>query len=208
MKDQSGEFFESTGAARLLPQLLARTDSGAIVDVNRASEAFYGWPRVTMRSMLMSDLDTEAGTPWSVHAEVAAKEGGRREQRSHRIAGGELRPVEMCTSVVHVGTEPLMHVIVHERPASAPSQGTPSRNASSDGTPPDSARDARRIVHDFNNLLTVLRGSTTFLQDAIAELPQAREDLAAIERATDRAEELINELLAVLPKKRGLGTGD
>ena len=50
------------------------------------------------------------------------------------------------------------------------------------------------IAHDFNNALTVIRGSSGFLRDVVHGA--AVEDLALIERATDRAEALTQQLLA------------
>ncbi|MEO7521538.1 MAG: hypothetical protein ABIW79_06955 [Gemmatimonas sp.] len=185
MKDHSVQFFESTGAARMLPQLLVRTDSGAIVDVNRASEGFYGWPRVTMQGMLISDLDTGVDGRWSAPISSTDEGDGRRERRVHRVAAGTARAVEMCACVVTVGASTLLHVVVQDVTVQRPAAD---------------ARHARRIVHDFNNLLTVLRGSAVFLRDALEPASQASEDLASIENATDRAENLMKELLAVLPK--------
>ena len=195
MKDHFIQFFESTGAARMLPQLLVRTDTGAIVDVNPASEAFYGWPRATMRGMLMGDLDSDTGELLDAlsdasNAKSSAATNGWREHRAHRVAGGTQRSVAMCATMVDVAEHRLLHVVVHE----AAERATPG------GSRDSGTRDARRIVHDFNNLLTVLRGSAVFLRDGIDASSQAGEDLAAIERATDRAEELMNELLSALPR--------
>lgn len=53
------------------------------------------------------------------------------------------------------------------------------------------------IAHDFNNLLTVIRGATMFLRDALGDDSPQIEDVAAIDRATTRAEELTRRLLAV-----------
>lgn len=51
------------------------------------------------------------------------------------------------------------------------------------------------IAHDFNNALTVIRGATGFLRDSV-QGPTAEEDIATIERATDKAENLTRQLLA------------
>jgi two-component system, cell cycle sensor histidine kinase and response regulator CckA len=57
------------------------------------------------------------------------------------------------------------------------------------------------IAHDFNNLLTVITGNLEF---AVADLPvghRVREDLDEIARATDRARELVRQLLAFSRKQ-------
>ncbi|BAH37809.1 MAG TPA: hybrid sensor histidine kinase/response regulator [Gemmatimonas aurantiaca] len=53
------------------------------------------------------------------------------------------------------------------------------------------------IAHDFNNLLTVITGATSFLRDSLDTESPLLEDIAAIERASERAEELTRQLLAV-----------
>jgi PAS domain S-box-containing protein len=53
------------------------------------------------------------------------------------------------------------------------------------------------IAHDFNNLLTVITGATSFLRDSLETDSPLLEDVAAIERASERAEELTRRLLAV-----------
>lgn len=52
------------------------------------------------------------------------------------------------------------------------------------------------IAHDYNNLLTVIRGATTFLRDGLDARSPLVDDVAAIERAVDRASELTRQLLA------------
>lgn len=53
------------------------------------------------------------------------------------------------------------------------------------------------IAHDFNNLLTVIRGATGFVLDSVGESSPHASDLHAIERASERAEALTRQLLAI-----------
>jgi two-component system, cell cycle sensor histidine kinase and response regulator CckA len=52
------------------------------------------------------------------------------------------------------------------------------------------------IAHDFNNLLTSILGHVALLQDESSLVPEAREDLAQIRQAVDRAAGLSRQLLA------------
>lgn len=52
------------------------------------------------------------------------------------------------------------------------------------------------VAHDFNNILQVIRGHAEFLKEAVAGLPQAREDVAVIRDAATRASQLTQQLLA------------
>jgi CheY-like chemotaxis protein len=57
------------------------------------------------------------------------------------------------------------------------------------------------VAHDFNNLLTVIVNCATFLSDAMPEDDSKRRDVAQILRASERAEALISQLLALTRKK-------
>jgi nitrogen-specific signal transduction histidine kinase len=51
------------------------------------------------------------------------------------------------------------------------------------------------IAHDFNNLLSVMRGHAELLEDDLAVIEQARHRLVSMQRATDRAAALTDDLL-------------
>jgi signal transduction histidine kinase len=51
------------------------------------------------------------------------------------------------------------------------------------------------VAHDFSNLLAVISNFASFAREAAAE-PAVREDIAEVERAADRATELVRQLLA------------
>ncbi|MBZ0112715.1 MAG: response regulator [Thermoanaerobaculia bacterium] len=52
------------------------------------------------------------------------------------------------------------------------------------------------IAHDFNNLMMVIRVSSEFLREALPPDATAKEDIDAIQMASDRATELTRQLLA------------
>jgi PAS domain S-box-containing protein len=58
------------------------------------------------------------------------------------------------------------------------------------------------IAHDFNNLLTGILGHVTLLLDESSLSPEAREDLAQIRQAADRAATLSRHLLAFSRRPR------
>jgi len=57
------------------------------------------------------------------------------------------------------------------------------------------------VAHDFNNLLTVIVNCATFLSEAIPEGDPRRKDVTQILGASDRAEGLVSQLLALTRKK-------
>jgi two-component system, cell cycle sensor histidine kinase and response regulator CckA len=52
------------------------------------------------------------------------------------------------------------------------------------------------IAHDFNNILTAIIGYSNLLSDELPETGKAREDVAGIRKAADRASNLTRQLLA------------
>ena len=59
-----------------------------------------------------------------------------------------------------------------------------------------SARLAGGIAHDFNNVLSVMRGQVELLQDDLEVLESARARIDSVQRATDRAAALTDDLMA------------
>ena len=57
------------------------------------------------------------------------------------------------------------------------------------------------IAHDFNNLLTVISGNLVFAQDDLPTGHPVRRDLEEIARATERARDLVRQLLAFSRKQ-------
>jgi PAS domain S-box-containing protein len=58
------------------------------------------------------------------------------------------------------------------------------------------ARLAGGIAHDFNNVLSVMRGQVELLQDDLEVLESARKRIDSVQRATDRAAALTDDLMA------------
>jgi PAS domain S-box-containing protein len=52
------------------------------------------------------------------------------------------------------------------------------------------------IAHDFNNLLAIMRGQVELLQDDLAVIERARKRIDSVQRATDRAAALTDDLMA------------
>lgn len=57
------------------------------------------------------------------------------------------------------------------------------------------------VAHDFNNVLTVIRGHTQFLLETLDEDDAVRQDVAAIDDAAGRSEALTRQLLAFSRKQ-------
>jgi len=94
--------------------LLIEPDSGAIVDANPAAAEFYGYPRAGLISMNIADINT---LPPEV---IAAKRNQARLEKHnyfvfpHRLAGGEIRTVEVHSTPIEEKGQLLLFSIVHD----------------------------------------------------------------------------------------------
>ena len=317
------QLFEHNGAV----QLLADAATARILDANPAAEAFYGWPRETLRSMTITDLESITLEQWVEGISGIEAGTGLRVHREHRVASGGYRQVDAHLGMVEIGSRRVLHLIIQDHtdrervarhlrdseerfqavihgmrdgvvvfdqagaivlhnPSAErilgltgdqlrgvhpfdrdwaalredltpwPVDEHPGFMALRTGQPqprqqmvlrhgagattwlsvtadplyrPGDPRPygavgvftditalkayeerlrqtqaleavaqlAGGVAHDYNNLLTVIRGATGFLRDGVGASSPMLEDIAAIERATDQAEALTRRLLAV-----------
>lgn len=96
-----------------LPMLLIEPSEGRIVDANPAAASYYGYPRETLVTMRINEINTF--TPEQVRAEW---QRAQREQRNyfifrHRLASGEVRTVDVYSQPFFFnGRERLLSIIV------------------------------------------------------------------------------------------------
>ena len=204
---RDGTRFEQSDAI----QILADAENGRILDVNAAAVTFYGWPRETMQLMLLLDLDSTPVAGWRTLAHSIVSGASRRVPLQHRVASGALRPVDTYGRRLTVDGRQVMHIFV--RDASERQRADRLMRESEEGL-----RVIRKLqavceltantAHEFNSLLTVIAGSAGFLRHDLAGRERELDDIASIERASKRAEELTRQLLmsvrSELPRLRAV----
>ncbi|MDK9707090.1 MAG: PAS domain S-box protein [Desulforhopalus sp.] len=94
--------------------LIINSESGRIVDANPAACRYYGYTLPAIREMRITDINTL--TPEQVFEEMAR---AKAEQRmyfnfSHRLASGEVRPVEVYSGPIVLNGKQLLYSIVHD----------------------------------------------------------------------------------------------
>jgi len=181
-------------------------DASGIIRVhNPAAERILGLTGAQLTGLHPIDRDWQAtyedGSPWptALHpAQIALQTGRSQPRRIMQVSRG--------------GSEPSTWIVVTADPLIRPGESRPYAALAvfSDITElrhtDERLREAMAfeavaevagsIGHDLNNVLTVIRAATTFLRDAVSPTSPQFDDVAAIERATDRAEWLTRRLLA------------
>lgn len=94
--------------------LLVDPTTGAIVDVTPAAAAFYGYPRATLRTMNIRQVN--ALTPDELASALARATSGARTAFivPHRLADGRICQVELNSSVVEIDGRRLLFSVVQD----------------------------------------------------------------------------------------------
>ena len=109
-EERHRQLFEHNGAV----QLLVEAATGRIQDANPAAEGFYGWPRETLRSMAMTDLEAITREQWIEGIADIEAGSGLRVHREHRVASGGYRQVDAHLGMVAIGSRRVLHLIIQD----------------------------------------------------------------------------------------------
>ncbi len=94
--------------------LLIDPDTGAIADANTAACRYYGYSREELRGRKITDINTlEPGQVFK-NMKTAISEQRSHFLFSHRLASGEMRPVEVFSGPVYSHGKTYLHSIVHD----------------------------------------------------------------------------------------------
>jgi len=97
-----------------LPMLLLDPATGAIADANAGAAHFYGYERARLRAMRIEQInELSAG---EVRAEIKRAQSERSSYFvfRHRLANGEVRPVEVYTSPITIDGREYLYSIIHD----------------------------------------------------------------------------------------------
>ncbi|WP_194722924.1 putative bifunctional diguanylate cyclase/phosphodiesterase [Noviherbaspirillum malthae] len=94
--------------------LLIDAEAGIIAGANPAAAAFYGYSQNALRGMQIGRISSQPG-----HEVLHELQRAQEERRNfcvfrHRLAGGELRTVEVHPSAIDIGSRPLLFCIVFD----------------------------------------------------------------------------------------------
>jgi PAS domain S-box-containing protein len=167
---------------------------GEVLEANRALCLLLGRPESqllgrTLRSWRVDDT----GEHEVVDPAGGLDVGEPRRQRLLR-ADGETLHVELSEARLRHADGAPDHRILFVQDVSEPTtlrhQLVHAQKMESVG------RLAGGIAHDFNNLLAIMRGQVELLQDDLALIERARARIDSVQRATDRAAALTDDLMA------------
>ena len=97
--------------------LLIDAETGEIVDANPAACSFYGYPKKEVTAKKITDIRLES--PKQVLRDMQEVKTGKASHFffKHRLAGGEVRDVEVYSSPLQVHGRELLYSIIHDNTA-------------------------------------------------------------------------------------------
>ena len=104
------QMFEATSS----PMLLVDPTSGRIVDANPAAVDLYGHDRATLRSMSVTQINTMSEAEVATEMDRARSSPRAPFEFRHRVASGEVIPVDVHSGPVTVDGRELLFSIVHD----------------------------------------------------------------------------------------------
>ena len=94
--------------------VLVEPESGAIIDVNRAAESYYGYSRGQLLAMNICEINTLDPERIAGERRVAEEEQRNDFIFPHRMASGEIRTVEVHSTPITFKKTTLLFSIIHD----------------------------------------------------------------------------------------------
>jgi PAS domain S-box-containing protein len=95
-------------------QLVIDPETGRIVDANPAARQYYGYDAASFRTLNIADINVIGQGRLREEMARAATEEQTHFDFLHRLAGGEVRPVEVYSGPITIMGKKLLYSIVHD----------------------------------------------------------------------------------------------
>lgn len=108
--------YSSVFAEGQSPMAILDAETGGIIDLNPAAQAFYGWTTAEMRKLGMHVWDVSQADPLVVRERLREAASGAiaRVKGRHRLASGELRDVEIYCGPIDIDGQRCVYGIIHD----------------------------------------------------------------------------------------------
>jgi two-component system cell cycle sensor histidine kinase/response regulator CckA len=111
---ESEERYRSLFEKNHAVMLLINPETAAIVDANPAACSFYGFSREELTAKKITDINSLS--PERIFGEMQKAKNGRERpfHFRHRLAGGEIRDVEVFSAPIRINGQNLLYSIIHD----------------------------------------------------------------------------------------------
>ena len=186
---------------RASPDLLALTDPGTrVIEEGAAWAAALGFAPGELLGVMLADLVVREDRERLSDAVARALSGQRTTLEVRLLAKYDQAPAALGLAVASTRDRDLLAIFAHDLTATRASEerlAAAERRLQELRRLESVALLAGGIVHHVNNLFCVSMGYLKMLADEVAENAAARGYLAEVQGATDRAAELVRQLLGL-----------
>jgi PAS domain S-box-containing protein len=170
---------------------------GNFLDINRTAHERLGYGKAEMMQLGIRALDTpEYAVRVPERLAKVLAEGGAVFETAHRRKDGTVMPVEINARIIELEGERVVFSVVRDisERRQFEERLRHSQKMEAIGTL------VSGIAHDFNNMLAAIQGNLFLARQELSEQPLADEKLANIELLSDRAAEMVQQLLTFARK--------
>ena len=111
---ESEERYRSLFTNNHAVMLIIDPETADIVDVNPAACSFYGYTREELTTKKITDINTLSKDEVFLEMQRARSEERKHFYFRHRLAGGEIRDVEVYSGPIALGGKDLLYSIIHD----------------------------------------------------------------------------------------------
>ena len=95
-------------------KLVVDPSNGAIIDANPAAADFYGYPLDVLKTLQISDINTQPMTQVQDLMRAVEQQHRWHFTTTHRVANGEVREVEVYSGPITFAGKPALYSIIHD----------------------------------------------------------------------------------------------
>lgn len=95
-------------------KLVVDPSNGAIIDANPAAADFYGYPLDVLKTLRISDINTQPMTQVQDLMRAVEQQHRWHFTTTHRVANGEVREVEVYSGPITFAGKPALYSIIHD----------------------------------------------------------------------------------------------
>ncbi|MFZ4622471.1 MAG: PAS domain S-box protein, partial [Bacteroidota bacterium] len=173
--------------------------SGSIKDANAAACRYYGYALHELCSMNIDQINIFSPEEIRHEMEQAVMNHQGHFNFKHRLAGGEVRDVEVISSLINVNGSKILYSLIYDTTefnrTKVKLQQAEHRLRQAEKMEAIGQL-AGGIAHDFNNILTGIIGFASLSQRQAENDPALKSNIEQILAASNRAKQLTQQILA------------
>lgn len=191
-RGKAEERFRATFETAPVPMCVINVKTVTWVDANEAFASLSGWPRTDLIEQRVDVGSFWRAQPDCLRKLLASPDEVLRTESKFFNRLREERIIQFSRRFVHVHDEPHVLLVLNDVTAQRATDEKNWQSAQLEAV----GRLAAGVAHDFNNILTVIKGQASLLMGDSDLPPSAQKSIEQMADAADRATSLVRQLLA------------